>query len=239
MWTPENTRPSTEEAGWGIESFELSPDGGMLAYVANEDGASALHLADAATGAEKPAPKLQPGVIGGLKWHPNGRDLGFNFVHANSPADAYSLDTATGEVTRWTESETGGLDAANFLEPEIVRVKSFDGRTISGFVYRPDPAKFRGPRPAIISIHGGPEGQSRPSFLGRSNYFLNELGIALVLPNVRGSTGYGKTFRHARQRLEARGLGEGHRRRHRLDRAAGPNSIRPAWWSPAAATAAT
>ncbi len=184
----------TGKTDWDIESFELSPDGATLAYVANEDGVGVLHLMDAATGAEKPAPKLPPGVLGGLKWHSNGRDLGFNFVHANSPADAYSLDAASGELTRWTESETGGLDASTFHHPELVRVKSFDGLTVSAFVYRPDPSKFPGPRPSIIQAHGGPESQSRPIFLGRSDYYLNELGIALVLPNVRGSTGYGKTF---------------------------------------------
>jgi dipeptidyl aminopeptidase/acylaminoacyl peptidase len=97
-------------------------------------------------------------------------------------------------VTRWTESETGGLDASKFSEPEPVKFTSFDGRTISAFVYRPDATKFPGPRPVLINIHGGPEGQSRPDFLGRSNYYLNELGCTLVFPTVRGSSGYGKTF---------------------------------------------
>ena len=97
-------------------------------------------------------------------------------------------------MTRWTQSETGGLDPARNVEPELVTIKSFDGLPVSGFLYRPDPAKFAGPRPVLLSIHGGPEGQSQPGFLGRNNYYLNELGIALFLPNVRGSTGYGKRF---------------------------------------------
>jgi dipeptidyl aminopeptidase/acylaminoacyl peptidase len=80
-----------------------------------------------------------------------------------------------------------------FPEAELVRWKSFDGKMISGFLYKP-PAKFTGKRPVLLVIHGGPEGQSQPTFLGRSNYLLNELGIALIYPNVRGSTGYGKTF---------------------------------------------
>jgi dipeptidyl aminopeptidase/acylaminoacyl peptidase len=112
---------------------------------------------------------------------------------ARSPVDVYSLDTRTGKVDRWTESETGGLNTSQFSEAELVRWKSFDDRMISGFLYMP-PARFSGPRPVIINIHGGPEGQSRPSFLGRSNYFLNELGVAILYPNVRGSSGYGKTF---------------------------------------------
>ena len=99
----------------------------------------------------------------------------------------------TGKLERWTESETGGLNAATFSEPELVRWKSFDGKTISGFLYKPN-ARFTGPRPVIVNIHGGPEGQSQPGFLGRGNYYLDELGVAVIYPNVRGSTGYGKTF---------------------------------------------
>jgi dipeptidyl aminopeptidase/acylaminoacyl peptidase len=151
-------------------------------------------LLDTATAVEKSVPHLPLGVLGGLKWHSNNRDLGFSFVNANSPTDAYSLDVTTGGVTRWTESETGGLDATQFRQPTVIRTKSFDGMTISALVYRPDPAKFPGKRPVIIQLHGGPESQSRPVFLGRSNYYLDDPGIALVVPNVRGSAGYGKTF---------------------------------------------
>jgi dipeptidyl aminopeptidase/acylaminoacyl peptidase len=102
------------------------------------------------------------------------------------------VDVTTNKVERWTTSETA-VHTDAFADAELIRWKSFDGKTISGFLYRP-PAKFTGKRPVLIDIHGGPEGQSRPSFLGRRNYYLNELGIALILPNVRGSTGYGKTF---------------------------------------------
>lgn len=106
----------------------------------------------------------------------------------------YAVNPASLAVTRWTFSEVGGLDPAAFVEPELVSIKSFDGLEISGFLYRPDAAKFSGPRPLIINIHGGPEGQSRPGFQGRNNYLLNEMGIAIFYPNVRGSEGYGKSF---------------------------------------------
>ncbi len=106
----------------------------------------------------------------------------------------YSVNSKTLAVTRWTTSEVGGLATSNFVEPELVTMKSFDGLDVSGFLYRPSPAKFSGPRPLLINIHGGPEGQSRPGFQGRNNYLLNELGIAIFYPNVRGSEGYGKTF---------------------------------------------
>jgi dipeptidyl aminopeptidase/acylaminoacyl peptidase len=186
--------PLTANIPWNIEEFELSPDGRWLAFVVNEDGVSRLRLMDARTGRERRAPKLPLGVIGGLEFHENSRDLAFTMSSARSPSDVYSLDTRTGRVERWTESETGGLNTAGFAEPEQVRFKSFDGLAISAFVYRPDAKKFPGKRPSLVIIHGGPESQSRPSFLGRNNYLLDELGIALVVPNVRGSDGYGKTF---------------------------------------------
>ena len=186
--------PLTAHIPWDIEDFDLSPDGGTLALVANEDGRGTLHLLDARSGKELKAPKLPAGTVSSLKWHENGRDLGFNLSGARSPADIYSADVKTGKVERWTESETGGLDASTFVEPELVKLKSFDGLGISAWVYRPDAKKFPGKRPVIISIHGGPESQSRPVFQARNNYYLNELGVALVYPNVRGSLGYGKTF---------------------------------------------
>lgn len=184
----------TPELSWDVEAFDLSPDGRTVAYTANEAGASVLHLQDLRTGRARPAPRLPPGVVGGLRWHPDGRELGFTLSAARSPGDAYSFDVRRGTLARWTESETGGLDATRFAEPELVRVKSFDGLEISGFLYRPDAKKFPGPRPVLVSIHGGPEAQSRPGFLGRWNYLTDELGIALLYPNVRGSAGYGKTF---------------------------------------------
>jgi|GEM_PF-30569 len=187
-------RVLTPDVPWDVEEFELSPDGRTIALLTNEDGVGVLRLIDVATGREQPRPRLPLGVPGGLEWHENGRDLGFTLDAARSSRDAFSLDVTTGAVTRWTESETGGLDASRFSEPELIRFPSFDERTISAFVYRPDAAKFPGPRPVIISIHGGPEGQSRPDFLGRGNYYLDELGCVLVFPNVRGSEGYGKTF---------------------------------------------
>ncbi|HEX9425780.1 MAG TPA: prolyl oligopeptidase family serine peptidase, partial [Pyrinomonadaceae bacterium] len=178
---------------WDVDNFALSEDGHTIAFVTNEDGIGRLHLLDTKTRKEKPMPNLPVGIISGLQWHKNSHDLGFTMNSARSPADVYSLDVRTGKIERWTESETGGLNTSEFSEAELVRWKSFDERMISGFLYMP-PALFNGPRPVIINIHGGPEGQARPSFLGRANYFLNELGVAFIYPNVRGSSGYGKTF---------------------------------------------
>jgi len=183
----------TSHISWDVDTFDLSPDGKTIALVTNEDGVARLRLVDTATGKQRPIDLPALGLVDGLEWHPNSRDLAFTFSSARSPSDAYALDSVTGKVERWTFSETGGLDPAGFSEPELVHWKSFDGKTISGFLYRP-PARFAGPRPVVINIHGGPESQYQPGFLGRSNYYVNELGVAIVFPNVRGSTGYGKTF---------------------------------------------
>ena len=183
----------TDHIKWDVDEFDLSPDGKTIAFVTNEDGIARLHLLDTATGKEKPVANLPIGQIFGIDWHENGTDLGFTLVSARSTSDVYSLDVKTGKVDRWTFSETGGLNTDSFSEPELVRWKTFDDRMISGFLYLP-PAKFKGPRPVVINIHGGPEGQARPGFLGRGNYFLNEMGVAVIFPNIRGSSGYGKTF---------------------------------------------
>ena len=183
----------TAQIPWDVEKFDLSRDGKRIAYVTNEEGSSVLRVLDTATRRETKVPLPALGTIGKIEWHENGRDLAFTFSGARSPADVYSWDASTGKVERWTESETGGLNADTFREAELVRWKSFDGKTISGFLYRPA-ERFPGKRPVIVNIHGGPEGQSRPGFLGRTNYYLNELGVAVIYPNVRGSTGFGKTF---------------------------------------------
>ncbi len=183
----------TSDINWDVEEFDLSEDGKHIAFVTNEDGASVLHLLETATMKEKPLPKLPIGQVYRINWHRNNEDLGFTLISAKSTADVYSLNIRTNQVERWTESETGGLNTDNFSDAKLVRWRSFDGKTISGFLYLP-PAKFEGKRPVIINIHGGPESQFRPGFLGRYNYYLNELGIAVLFPNVRGSSGYGKTF---------------------------------------------
>jgi dipeptidyl aminopeptidase/acylaminoacyl peptidase len=176
-----------------IEEWDLSEDGKYLAFVANEKGVAVLRVLNTTTQQLIKLPKLPVGLVGGITWHRNSRDLGFTLASAKSTADVYSVDIQTNKLDRWTESETGGLNTTGFAAAELVSWKSFDGQQISGFLYRPA-RKFQGKRPVIIDIHGGPEAQSRPSFLGRMNYYLNELGVAIILPNVRGSSGQGKTF---------------------------------------------
>jgi len=178
---------------WDIDSFDLSQDGNLVAFVANQDGISTLHLLELKTGQERPIPKLPSGAIGSLRFHRNSRDLAFSLNTSRAPGDAYSIEVNSGKLDRWTYSEAGGLDTSSFSEPQLIHWKSFDGKSISAFLYRP-PAHFSGKRPVVIEIHGGPEGQWQPEYLGEENYVINDLGIALIAPNVRGSTGYGKSF---------------------------------------------
>jgi dipeptidyl aminopeptidase/acylaminoacyl peptidase len=194
----------TPSLQWDVEEFGLSKDGRWIAFSANEDGISKLHVIDNKTNKEVPVPQLPVGVIFGLTWRDNSRELAFTLSTASRPFDAYSVDMASGKVERWTFSETGGLNTAGFSDPQLIHWKSWDDRSISGFLYKP-PAKFTAKHPVIIAIHGGPEGQIRPDFLGHDNYYINELGIAMIYPNVRGSTGYGKSF----QKLDNGFLREG------------------------------
>jgi dienelactone hydrolase len=204
---------------WDVESFDLSSDGELLAFFANEEGISRLHLLDTRTGKALPAPELPPGVATRPRFRPaagaggagsagspgdhgGAHELAFAVTWARAPLDVYSYDVDARRLERWTASETGGLDAARFAVPKLVRYPTFDAigrtggsrRTIPAFVYSPAADHFPGRRPVMISIHGGPEAQTRPRFLFELNYLVDQLGVALVMPNVRGSSGYGKTY---------------------------------------------
>ncbi|HVL69529.1 MAG TPA: alpha/beta fold hydrolase [Vicinamibacterales bacterium] len=189
--------------GDSVEAIALSPDGATLAVSFDRDASSRIELLDTATMRLRLAPALPPGQITPpvaqrslpmLQWHASGEEVAFTFGSVRMFSDVFSVNAKTGAITRWTESQVGGVDPATLPEPEIVRWKSFDGEMISGVLYRP-PARFSGPRPVIINIHGGPNDvRERPRFQGRSAYFLNEQGIAIIYPNVRGSFGFGRRF---------------------------------------------
>ncbi len=179
---------------WDIEELVLSRDGRTLAMVVNEAGAGVLRLFDADTRRELPRPDVPIGTVSGVQWHADSTALAFNLDSSRSPGDVYVLELAGNRVARWTDTKVEGLDASRFAVQSPIEWTSFDGRTITGFIARPPADRFRGRRPVMIRIHGGPEAQARPGFLGRWNYYINELGIAIVEPNVRGSIGYGKSF---------------------------------------------
>jgi dipeptidyl aminopeptidase/acylaminoacyl peptidase len=192
----ESMRPKylTTSIRWDVDQMAASEDGKSIAFVANENGYGNLYVLDTASGRFTPLPNIPRGVIDDLHFHLNSHDLGFTLSSAQVPRDVYSVDIRTGKLDRWTEGETGGLNPINFVSPTPVKWKSFDGLELSGLLYQPDAAKFPGKRPVIVEIHGGPESQLRPDYRGRENYIINELGVAIVAPNVRGSSGYGKSF---------------------------------------------
>jgi dipeptidyl aminopeptidase/acylaminoacyl peptidase len=178
---------------WDVTSVQLSPDRHTIAFLTNEAGRSRLYLFDTRANRYTAIDGLPVGIFSSLTWHPALPELALSVQSSSIPGDVYSVDVATRAITRWTESELGGLAAAMLRVPRLVEWRSFDGRTITGWYY-PPAERFTGRRPVIVNIHGGPESQARPTFIGRNNYYLNELGVALIYPNVRGSTGFGKTF---------------------------------------------
>lgn len=179
-------------AKWGAEGFDLTPDGKTIAYVVNEEGYSKVVLRDVATGRELAGPDLPKGVLTALKFSPDGARLGLSLSTYNASGDVWSYELASRKLTRWTDSELGGLDPSTLVEPSLFRYETFDGRSIPAFVYKPQGAS--GKLPVVIQIHGGPEGQELPSFSARRQAWVNELGAAVIIPNVRGSSGYGKTY---------------------------------------------
>ncbi len=181
----------TTDIGWDVSDWALSPDEKTVAFTLNENGLGTIRLLDVASGHVRPGPTLPVGIASGLVFSPSGAQIGFTFNGATSPADAWSFDIATLNLTRWTEAETGGLDPKSFLSPEMMTYTNADGMDIPAFIYTPEGP---GPHPVIISIHGGPESQARPTFTSTYQYWAKELGIAVIVPNVRGSSGYGKTY---------------------------------------------
>ena len=183
----------TTAINWDIENAVISKDGSQLAFVANENGLSKLYLLTTTGNQYAAIAQLPAGIVSDVKWTKDSKSIGITYSCYNSSSDVFEYNTTTKSLTRWTESELGGMDVSTLQQPLLVNWNSFDGKPISGYLYKAT-SKFAGKRPVIINIHGGPEGQSRPTFLGRNNYFLNELGIAVIYPNVRGSAGYGKSF---------------------------------------------
>jgi dipeptidyl aminopeptidase/acylaminoacyl peptidase len=182
---------------WDIEELAISRDGHYLAYVSNEAGTAKLNILDLRTHQDLTPPKLAaPGIIQSLSFDADGKRLAFSFAAANQPRDAYVLDVAENRLEPWTRSEAGPVDLAKFVMPRLAEFPTFDrvdgkSRQVPMYIYEP---AIPGPRPVLISLHGGPEAQFRPGFDPWIQYVVNELGFAVIAPNVRGSTGYGKNY---------------------------------------------
>jgi dipeptidyl aminopeptidase/acylaminoacyl peptidase len=180
-----------------VEELSISRDGHYLAYIANEAGAGRLNLLDLQAHQDLVAPKLSAAdSIDSLSFDVDGKRLTFGLVSPTQPRDAYVLDIASNHLQAWTHSEQGALDLAKFVAPRLSQFPTFDRpegrvRQVPLYIYEPSSP---GPHPVLIILHGGPESQYRPAFDPWIEYVVNELGYAVLAPNVRGSSGYGKNY---------------------------------------------
>ena len=185
----------TADVPWNVEGFEVSPDGRWLAYSINEHGASKLALLSLPDHGFVSLPELPAGVVTGLAFDRDSSKLALSINNAASPTDVWTVDIVDKTLTRWTRSEVGGLDTEALTPPQLIEYPTFDtdttGRNVPAFVFRP---AGDGPHPVIVLIHGGPEAQYRPYFSSTPQFLVNELGVAVIAPNVRGSNGYGKSY---------------------------------------------
>lgn len=191
----------TQNIKWDVQGVTFSKDKSRAAFITNEDGLSRLYLMDTKTRRYSAVKNIPIGIIGSAEFNQDNTKLAMSINSPKTPTDTFVLElkakaTQSGQLTRWTFSEVGGLNSENFIEPELIHYPTFDKtngqqRKIPAFVYKP---KGEGPFPVIISIHGGPEGQYRPYFSSTYQMWLEKLGAAVIAPNVRGSSGYGKEY---------------------------------------------
>ena len=193
---PNDIRRITGNINWNVAGLRLSEDKTRGAFIVNAGGIDELYLFDPESFRYTKVTGLPIGLVGGLTFSPDGTRLALTLNTPRTPSDVFVLNLGKNPLdyeglTRWTESEVGGLSTRSFVEPELISYKTFDGRQIPAFFYKPE---GEGPHPVVVSIHGGPEGQARPAFNPTYQMWLQELGVALLIPNVRGSSGYGKTY---------------------------------------------
>lgn len=183
----------TTDIPWEVEDYTLSKDKSKIAFSTNESGLIKLYLMDTTTKKYAEIKDLPVGIVSNIEFTKDGKSLFFAQSTYDSSSDIYRLDLATHKIERWTDSEQGEMQKSDMAQPKLIEWTSFDKMKISGFYY-PASKKFTGKRPVMINIHGGPEGQSMASSLGSNNYYTNEMGVAVIYPNVRGSSGFGKTY---------------------------------------------
>ena len=191
----------TADIPWNVDGGAISDDRRRAVFTVNEGGRTAVYLLDPKSRKYRRVDSIPVGLVFGVQFSPDGRKLAMTINTASSPSDTFVLELGKkaldyGELTRWTYSEVGGLDTTAFREPELIEFPSFDTvagepRKIPAWLYRPTGP---GPHPVVISIHGGPESQARPGFSSTYQLWLAKLGVAVLVPNVRGSAGYGKTY---------------------------------------------
>lgn len=187
----------TENINWDVNGIALSKKGDKLIFTTNEDGLSKVYMMETKSKKFSPLKNIPVGLIGGLAFNPDDTQLSLTINTPHTPGDIYTINLKNFSLTRWTYSEVGGLNTNNFVVPELIHYPTFDlvngkPRMIPAYIFKPKNKK--GPFPVLLDIHGGPEGQYLPFFSSEIQYRVVELGVAVICPNVRGSSGYGKTY---------------------------------------------
>ena len=185
---------------WNVGGVTLDEDSNHLVYTRNVDGYTDCTVAEleGETGLrELPDPDLPTGIAGSVSFDSDGERFAITATGRRANANVYVIDAETGETEQWTRAPTAGIPIERFVEPDLIRYESFDGRGIPAFFSLPANASEgeEGTTPVVVDIHGGPESQRRPSFAALTQYFLDR-GFAVFEPNVRGSSGYGKAYTH-------------------------------------------
>jgi len=186
----------TPDIPWNVREIAMSKKRELLAFTTNEHGFSGLYLMDTRSFKIRKIKALSSAVAGGIQFHPYKNQLGITIYKPNMPEDAFVIDLDSFTIQQWTYSETGELDCSGLSVPQVIEYPSFDSvngkpRMIPCFSYKP---KGEGPFPVLINIHGGPESQFWPYFSSSIQFYVNDLNIAVLAPNVRGSAGYGKEY---------------------------------------------
>ena len=206
-WSAANREVSIlDDSKWDADNVAMNQYGNEIAYTLNRDGFSELYLRKYETGGkplitvvEKKSEMVKlpgQGIVGGLTFNKDQSKLAFTFNSSTQNGDIWIYDVKTRSLTQATHSDRGGIDAKSFISPNLIKFKTFDGREIPAWYYHPQELyDTRYSRRVIVSVHGGPEGQERPSFSGLYQYYLSR-GYSILATNVRGSTGYGKTYTH-------------------------------------------
>jgi len=184
----------TSDIPWDVIDLDVNDKTGLVAFTVNASGASRLFIVNPDHDQAYRELEIPRGIVSSLEFSPDGKQLGFTLARPDAPADAYSLEIDSQRLARWTYSEVGGLNPASFITAVPIEAKTFDGRLIPAWFFKPRSASAETKAPVLIQIHGGPESQAQPYFSGTTQFYLNELGVAVLVPNVRGSSGYGKTY---------------------------------------------
>jgi dipeptidyl aminopeptidase/acylaminoacyl peptidase len=184
-----------ETPDWDIEFVTGSKDGRYLAWVVNEDGYSRLYLRDLHTDQLLDFPQPGNGVIHNPAFSPHGNKLAFFYTSPSNCFEIMVIDLSEKSLQQITYSMLGGIDQRDFIKPRLIRYPTYDQRKIPAWIYKPKTTSRSTKSPIVLSIHGGPEAQEPPAYpySGLYQYLLSR-GIGVLAPNIRGSTGYGKSY---------------------------------------------